>query len=76
MASNNIKSKDATKKGGILNFFKGVKAEIKRITWPNFEHTKKALIAVVLFSLAYALIVGGLDYVFQHLFETILSLKK
>lgn len=76
MAGSNIKSKNATKKGGILNFFKGVKAEIGRITWPSFEHTKKALIAVVLFSLAYALIVGGLDYIFQHLFETIINLKK
>ena len=76
MTGSNIKSKNATKKGGVLNFFKGVKAEIKRITWPSFEHTKKALIAVALFSLAYALIVGGLDYIFQHLFETIINLKK
>ena len=75
MTGSNIKSKDATKKGGILNFFKGVKAEIKRITWPSFEHTKKAFIAVIVFTLMYTILVGGLDSIFSNLFKMILNMK-
>lgn len=72
MASSKVKSKDA-KKGGIINFIKGVKAEVKRITWPSTKDAKKALIAVILFTLVYAILVGGLDYIFQNLFGLILK---
>lgn len=76
MTSSNVKSKDATKKGGILSFLKGVKAEVGIITWPSKNHAKKAFIAVALFTLIYAVLVSGVDYIFQHLFEIILNLKK
>lgn len=69
------KSKDANK-GGIINFFKGIFVEIKeKITWPSTQETKKATIAVFLFTLAYAVIIGVFDYAFQNLFELILKLK-
>ena len=42
----NAKSNTASKKGGLSKFFREVKAEVKRITWPSKEDTKKALIAV------------------------------
>ncbi len=35
---------------GITKFFRGVKAEIKRITWPPKEEAKKAIIAVIVFT--------------------------
>jgi preprotein translocase subunit SecE len=69
------KSKNTTKKGGILNFFGGVKAEVKKITWPSKNDTKKALIAVAIFSLGYMILIGGLDFIFQNLFEMISKLK-
>lgn len=40
MANSNAKSKDA-KKSGIISFFGGVKAEVKKITWPSATETKK-----------------------------------
>ena len=70
-----IKSKGTTKKGGILNFFEGVKAEVKKITWPSKNDTKKALIAVAIFSLGYMILIGGLDFIFQNLFKLISKLK-
>lgn len=72
---NGTKSKDATKKISILTFLKEVKAEIKKITWPSKDETKKALIAVAIVSLGYMILVGGLDFIFQNLFEVILKLK-
>lgn len=61
--------------GGILKFFREVKAEVKRITWPSKNDTKKALIAVGVVVLIYIILVGGLDYIFQNLFEFILKFK-
>ena len=62
-------------KGGVLKFFREVKAEVKRITWPSKNDTKKALIAVGVVVLIYIVLVGGLDYIFQNLFEFIFKLK-
>lgn len=72
MANSNAKSKDA-KKSGIISFFGGVKAEVKKITWPSATETKKTFIAALLFTLVYAVLVGGFDYIFQNLFELILK---
>lgn len=68
-------TKNSPSKGGIFKFFREVKAEVKRITWPSKNETKKALIAVAVFVLIYVVIIGGFDYIFQNLFEVILKLK-
>lgn len=76
MAKNNVNTKDTTKKGGIVNFFKGVKQEIaKNINWPPLKDTKKALIAVAIFVLIYVVLIGGFDFIFQKLFQLISKLK-
>ena len=75
MADNSKAKSNAAKKGGIFKFFREVKAEVKRITWPSKNDTKKALIAVGVVVLIYMVLVGGLDYIFQNLFEVILKLK-
>lgn len=68
-------TKSSSGKGGITKFFREVKAEVKRITWPSKNDTKKALIAVGVVVLIYLILVGGLDYIFQNLFKFILKLK-
>ena len=68
-------TKKSTNKGGLLKFFREVKAEVKRITWPSKNETKKALIAVGVVVLIYVVLVGGLDYIFQNLFEWIFKFK-
>jgi len=75
MAGKSINVKNNAENGGILKFFKGMKAEVKIITWPSEKETKKALIAVAVVTLIYVILVGGFDYVFQNLFEAILKLK-
>lgn len=62
-------------KGGLMKFFREVKAEVKKITWPSKEDTKKALIAVGVVALIYIISVGGLDYIFRNLFELMYKLK-
>jgi len=75
MAGNIINSETKSKKGGILGFFKSMRTEVKRISWPSKVDTKKAIIAVATVSLIYTFVVGGFDYIFQNLFEAILKLK-
>lgn len=72
---NNAKTEKAIKSNGLFSFFREVKAEVKRITWPSKDETKKAFVAVVVFTLMYTILVGGLDFIFKSLFEMILKLK-
>lgn len=74
-AKSNVKTEKAVKKNSLVSFFREVKAEVKRITWPSKDETKKALIAVIIFTLIYIVLVGGLDFIFKSLFEMILKLK-
>ena len=67
-------TKESPKKGGLFKFFKEVKAEVKRITWPSKKETKKAFIAVGVVVLIYLILVGGLDYIFQNFFKWIIKL--
>lgn len=63
------------KKFGLINFFREVKAEFKKITWPSKQDTKKNLIAVIIFTVIFILVVGGMDLIFKNLFELVFGLK-
>jgi len=69
----NIKAKTSEKKS-LSKFIREIKAEVKRITWPSKDDTKKALIAVGIVCLIYIVLVGGLDYIFSNLFKLIYKL--
>ena len=74
-AKNNAKTEKVAKSNGVIGFFREVKAEVKKITWPSKDETKKAFIAVVVFTLLYTILVGGLDSIFSNLFKMILNMK-
>ncbi|MFW2489412.1 preprotein translocase subunit SecE [Clostridium chromiireducens] len=74
-AKNNVKTEKAVKSNSLLSFFKEVKIEVKKITWPSKSETKKAFVAVLTFTLMYTILVGGLDSIFSSLFKMILNLK-
>lgn len=71
----NIGTEKTIKNNGLFSFFKEVKSEVKRITWPSKDETKKAFVAVIVFTLMYTILVGGLDFIFENLFKMILNLK-
>ena len=70
-----VKTKSKSEKNSIAKFFREIKAEVKRITWPSKDDTKKALIAVGVVVLIYIILVGGLDNIFSSLFKLIFNLK-
>ncbi|GIM30612.1 protein translocase subunit SecE [Clostridium polyendosporum] len=71
-----VKGTVSTKEAGTMKFFREVKAEVKRITWPSKQELKKAFLAVLVFALIYVVLVGGLDFIFKNLFDLIFKLNK
>ena len=57
---------DSTEKQARSGFFKGVKAEFKKISWPDRQSTLKQSIAVVAISVVVGVIIAIIDYVAQY----------
>ena len=55
------------KQGRIAKFFKDLKSERKKITWPAKEDTLKKTGVVIVELVAAAILVGVLDFVFSKL---------
>lgn len=51
----------------IANFFKEVKIEMKKVSWPTRQETIRYTLMVVLVSAGVALFLGGLDFLFTFL---------
>ena len=58
--------KPVAKKAKNPSFFKGVKSEFKKITWPDKNSTFKQSVAVVSISIVAGLIIAVLDFLIQH----------
>lgn len=56
-------SAEKTAKPAKPSFFKGVKAEFKKIIWPDRQSTFKQSIAVVAISLTVGVVIAILDYI-------------
>jgi preprotein translocase subunit SecE len=50
----------------IVDFFKEVGLEIKKVNWPSRQDTIRWTLIVIGVSLAVALFLGGLDTLFQY----------
>jgi len=48
------------------SFFAGVKAEFKKIVWPDRKSTFKQSVAVVAISVVVGLIIAVLDFIIQY----------
>lgn len=57
---------------GIARYVGGAWQELRQVRWPNRQATWSLTGAVIVFSLFFAGVILGLDYVFQYLFKEIL----
>lgn len=57
---------DSAEKQTRPSFFKGVKSEFKKISWPDRQSTLKQSIAVVVISVVMGILIAVLDYIFQY----------
>lgn len=58
---------------GLIQYFKELKAEFKRITWASKENVKKSTIVVITFCAIYVVYVGLLDAGFNAFMKAILK---
>ena len=55
------------KSGKISDFLNGIKAEFKKIVWPNKDDIVKQTIAVISSSIVLGIIISILDFIFKIL---------
>lgn len=46
-------------------------AEIKKITWPDWETTRNLTVLVILMAVFLGALLGGIDYILLQVFEAI-----
>ncbi len=65
---------DSADKQARPSFFSGVKAEFKKISWPDRQSTLKQSLVVVAISIVLGLIIAVLDYVIQYGVQFLINL--
>jgi preprotein translocase subunit SecE len=53
--------------GKIITFLKEVRVELKKVNWPTKNETIKYTLIIIGVSLAVAVFLGGLDFIFTWL---------
>ena len=54
----------------LLDFFREVRGEIQKVTWPTTEELRKATIVIVLFVALLGVFIGLMDTLLQFIFVT------
>ena len=69
MAKSRSSSASTTTKepNAIIKYFQDTRAELRRVTWPTREETRKLTLIIVAVTLVMAIFLGTLDYIFQGL---------
>ncbi len=57
----------------LINYLKGAIAEMRKVTWPTKKETYNYTVLVIAASLATAVFLGGLDYLFNLGVEWIIN---
>lgn len=61
------------KKGFPLwNYLKGAVVELRKVSWPSRHETWKKAKIVIVFSAAFAVFLGAMDYLFNLLLQIVL----
>ena len=54
--------------GRVLTFFRDVRSEIRKVTWPTWDELKKATTVIVIFVAILGLVIGWMDWLLQQIF--------
>lgn len=55
----------SSSENAIVTYFKETRAELRKVTWPTREETRTLTTIIVIVTVAMAIFLGVLDYVFQ-----------
>jgi len=56
----------------IIAFLKDAKTELEKVNWPTKQQTINYTLTVVGISVAVALFLGGLDYIFEQILNNVI----
>ena len=69
--------KPAAKKPGvfkrIFGFFKGMRSELKKVTWPTFQQVVKNTAVVLVVVIGAGIGIGVVDYLFTGVFSLLIN---
>lgn len=68
---NNVTKVKTTTK--IKNYFKGVRAELKKVNWPSKKELKNYTIVVLVTCLIMTVVIWGLDLLFKQMMNFIVK---
>ena len=51
----------------MVDYFKDVKSEMKKVVWPSFAKVKQNTLTVIIYVLIVGLVICGLDWLFTWL---------
>jgi len=57
----------------LINYIKESVEEMKKVTWPTKKETRNYTVLVIGVSIAVAIFLGTLDYIFSWVFQVFLS---
>lgn len=57
----------------LISYLKNVQGELKHVVWPNRKQAVIHTILIIVISAAVALYISGLDYVFTHVVNRLVS---
>ncbi|MEX2157548.1 MAG: preprotein translocase subunit SecE [Gemmatimonadales bacterium] len=52
----------------MLQFFREVRNELRKVTWPTFDELKKATTVIIIFVTLLGIVIGLMDAAFQFIF--------
>jgi preprotein translocase subunit SecE len=61
----------ATRSEGLRRLYADTLSEMKKINWPDRETTKNLTLVVIGISIALGILLGGIDFLLQALFEAV-----
>ena len=56
-----------------IAFLRETKDELKKVVWPNKQEVIRLTFVVIIISLIVGLFLGGLDFVFVKIIETVIK---
>jgi len=52
----------------VVDFFRDVRGEVRKVTWPTMDELKKATLVIVIFVTILGIVIGLMDATFQFVF--------
>lgn len=74
MAGSNSAAQRTNRKGGLGQYFRQVKAELKKVVWPTKKELITYTIATIIISALVAFLIYVVDAVFAQLFNALIRI--